>query len=451
MTLKARLRAVGALIVLVLVLVVVLVPRVVRTAQLRRVDLQLSSAVPAFRERYVPAWATPPAKPAQGQSNPFSDIYVAVMTDAGIREELVASRDAPDRSPLAPTHSGHPFVTIGSEAGRKGTWRAGLVALPGARPDMKLLVAVPLERINATTESVRWALTAGAASLAAAVLLGAWWIARLGLRPIAEVTEVADAIAAGDRDRRATETDSGTEAARLARAVNAMLNQRNAAEAKLRQFVADASHELRTPVSAIRGFTDLYRGGGLRDEVMLNDAMRRIGQETHRMGGLVNDLLLLAQLDQGRPLEMTEVNLNQLLEDAQLDASATHPTRAVALDLHPNLTVKGDDAGLRQIFANLITNALVHGGPDATVKVHSSVPEGSCAVEVVDNGLGMEPSEVAHAFDRFWRADVSRQRKGSGSGLGLSIARAIVEAHHGCMTLESTPGQGTRVRVTLPR
>jgi two-component system, OmpR family, sensor kinase len=433
------------------VLVVVLVPRAVRTAQLRRVDLQLTSAVPAFRDRFVPARGSETPKPTPGQSNPFSDIYIAVMTGTGTRDEFVPSRDAPNRSPLLPTHSGQPFVTVGSAGGQQGTWRAALLPLPGAPPDVKLLVAVPLESVNATTASVRWALAAGAASLAAALLLGSWWIARLGLRPIAEVTEVADAIAAGDRDRRATETDSGTEAARLARAVNSMLNQRNAAEAQLRQFVADASHELRTPVSAIRGFTDLYRGGGLRDDAMLNDAMRRIGQETHRMGGLVNDLLLLAQLDQGRPLELTEVPMNRILEDAQLDASATHPTRVVALDLPSNFTVQGDDARLRQIFANLITNALVHGGPEATVRVLGSVDQGVCSVQVIDNGVGMEPSEVAHAFDRFWRADVSRQRKGSGSGLGLSIARAIVEAHRGHMSLESAPGRGTRVSVTLPR
>jgi len=175
-----------------------------------------------------------------------------------------------------------------------------------------------------------------------------------------------------------------------------MLDEQAAAEDKLRRFVADASHELRTPVAAIGGFADLWRQGGIEDD-QLGDVMRRIGQESTRMRGLVEDLLLLAHLDEGRALSYSRVDLRDLLEDAALDASATHPSREVT---------------------------------------------------VTDNGAGMAAEDAASVSDRFWRADPSRTR--GGAGLGMAIVRGIVEAHGGTVRLESTPGTGTTVQVTIP-
>jgi two-component system OmpR family sensor kinase len=296
---------------------------------------------------------------------------------------------------------------------------------------------------------MRWSIALAGGVVAAVLLLAGWWVLRLGLRPIADLTEVADAIATGERDRRATVGQPGTEAAHLARAFNLMLDERAATEDRLRQFVGDASHELRTPVTVIRGFTDLYRQGGL-DEAGTEDAMRRIGQESARMAGLVDDLLLLARLDQGRPLERAQVDLSAVIHDTALDATATHPSREVLVDTSDRLVVMGDDARLRQVIGNLVGNAFAHGGPDATVTLRGHGDDGIAVVEVSDNGVGMDEHTAQHAFDRFFRADGARTRHRGGAGLGLPIAKAIVEAHGGALELTSAPGRGTTVRMVLP-
>jgi two-component system, OmpR family, sensor kinase len=288
------------------------------------------------------------------------------------------------------------------------------------------------------------------AVLALALALGGWWVLRLGLRPIAEVTGVAEAITAGDRSRRVRVVRPRTEAGQLGNAMNVMLDERQADEDRLRRFVADASHELRTPVAAIRGFADLYRNGDLDEPGALADAMRRIGGESARMAGLVDDLLLLARLDEGRPLERGRVDLSQVLRDAAFDASATHPSRTVTTEVADGLAVEGDDARLRQVMANLVQNALVHAGPSARVTVRGRREGDRCVAEVADDGVGLAPTDIEHAFDRFWRADPARLRHASGSGLGLSIVRAITEASGGRVTLTSTAGLGTTVRVVLP-
>ena len=448
MTLRARLLVAAIVVAGVLALVVLLVPRSVHEAQIRQIDAQLIGAAPVAGVRFG---GRPPG-PLPVQDNPFSDLYIATADADGSRHVIIPSRLAPGREPTlsATVVAGAPhLVTVGSSAGARGTWRVSVLSAPGVP---SLVVAAPLDRVEATTTDVRWTLAAGASAVFAVLLLGGWWILRLGLRPIAEVTAVAGAIADGQRDRRASEAGTGTEATRLAHAVNTMLDQQIAAEDRLRTFVSDASHELRTPVAAIRGFTDLYRGGDLTEDGALDDAMRRIGQEARRMGVLVDDLLLLARLDEGRPLERSTVDVSALLADAALDASATHPSRTVTVDASPGMTVTGDEARLRQVVANLVTNALVHGGPDAEIAVSARSIDGVCAIDVADNGRGMDADGVTRAFDRFWRADPSRvrNRSGAGLGLGLSIVRAIVEAHGGRITLDSSPGAGTCVVVAIP-
>ncbi len=455
MTLRGRLAVALAVVTVVLGLVVFLVPRAVRQAQLDQVDNQLGAAMPIALGD--PTQPRPPLGPDQiperdREASPFSDLYVAAIGADSARFLIVAPRNADGREPSLPEPTSVPgrpdFSTVDSDKGRGGLWRA--VLLPTAGGSDRVLLAVPLDQVEATTDDVRLALAGGGSAVFSVLVLAGWWILHLGLRPIAEVTVVADAIAAGERNRRAAETSAGTEAAHLARAVNTMLDQRVAAEDRLRRFVADASHELRTPVAAIRGFTDLYRGGALADREALDQAMRRIGQEALRMGGLIDDLLLLAHLDQGRPLESGRVDIAALLADTALDASASHPSRQVVVDAPAHLIVAGDEARLRQVFANLVNNALTHGGPEALVRITARRTDDACAVEVADDGLGMDTDGVAHAFDRFWRGDASRVRTRSGSGLGLSIVRAIVEAHHGRIVLDSAPDVGTRVHVVLP-
>jgi len=440
MTLRVRLAVALSVVVGVLVVVGILVPRAVRTAQVRQLDRQVLDAMPL-------ANAVPPPGTDSGPGR-FSEVYVARVASDGTRTVLLTSSIAPDRAPDVPESSGfRPEVEgVGSLDGGGG-WRAILLRPPGGTGE-QLLVAVPLDRVDATVARLQWTLLAAGAVVATVLALATWWVIRLGLRPIAEVTQVADAIAAGERDRRVeVSTGPATEAAHLANAFNVMLDERAATEARLRQFLADASHELRTPVAAIRGFTDLARSGEL-DDAAMRDAMRRIGQESARVATLVEDLLLLARLDQGRPLEREPVELGALLRDAVLDASATHPTRSVSLELSGDLRCVGDEGRLRQVVANLVANALVH--TDADVTVRGRTEPGAVVVEVADAGPGMAPDDAAHAFDRFWVGERSRDRSRAGSGLGLAIVQAIVEAHGGHVRIDSAPGRGTSVRVVLP-
>jgi two-component system OmpR family sensor kinase len=275
-------------------------------------------------------------------------------------------------------------------------------------------------------------------------VIAAWWILRLSLRPIAQVTRVAKAITSGDRSQRVAEGAPGTEAANLARSFNSMLDQQHVSEDRLRQFVADASHELRTPVAAIGGFADLYRHGAISSGD-LDDVMRRIGQESARMRGLVEVLLLLARLDEGRPTESELLDLTCLATDAALDASASFPSRTVSVDGCPDVMVMGDEARIRQVLANLVTNSLTY--TCGTVEIQVRAGEESATIVVSDNGPGLEPEALARAFDRFWRSPEARSQPGT--GLGLAIVRGIVTAHDGTVEMESST-VGTCVRVVLP-
>jgi len=226
-------------------------------------------------------------------------------------------------------------------------------------------------------------------------------------------------------------------------------DERAASEARLRRFVADASHELRTPVATIRGYAELYRTGALDETERLDDAMRRTEEEALRMGTLVDDLLHLARLDQGRPLDREPVDLGQLVEDTVRDARAVEPDRTLTATIPTPVTVLGDRARLQQVLANLVSNARVHA-PAAPIEVALRQEGAEAVIEVRDDGPGMSEVDVARAFERFYRADASRSRHHGGSGLGLSIVDATVQAHGGTTTITSAPGSGTTVTVRLP-
>jgi two-component system OmpR family sensor kinase len=445
-TLRTRLVIGLAMVGVVLGLVVFLVPRTVERAQISEVDRQLRGLAPQATQQFGGPSSLPVAP-----DESFSDLYIAFVHRSGSKSVFVHAQLASSRSPAippGPASTELTVTTVRSADGAPGRWRAATVA--GPERGSALLVAAPLDRVESTTGNVRRALLAGVGAVLAMLVVIGWWVIRLGLRPIAEVTQVADAIAGGQRDRRAESYAGNTEANQLAREVNAMLDRVVAVEDRLRTFVSDASHELRTPVTAIKGFTDLYRNGDLADRGELDEAMRRIGQESRRMEALVDDLLLLARLDEERPLERSGVDLAPLIDDAVLDAAATHPSRSVAADCERGIVVPGDESHLRQVLANLVRNALVHGGPGATVTVSAYSRPGVVVVDVCDDGAGMDVTAAAHAFDRFWRSDAGRVRSHAGAGLGLPIVRAIVEAHGGRVTLDTGPGSGTRVRVALP-
>jgi signal transduction histidine kinase len=294
------------------------------------------------------------------------------------------------------------------------------------------------------------------AAVLATTALVAWWVLRQGVRPLAALAATADAVARGELSQRVADTDTRTEAGRLGRAFNGMLArieeafaQRAATEARLRRFAADASHELRTPLTSIRGYADLYRQGALADDVALDGAMGRIEAEAARMGGLVDDLLLLARLDQDRPLERTPLRLDELVADAVRDARAVEPDRPITLSADP-ATVVGDEARLRQVIGNLLANARVHTPAGTPVEVAVGAQDGWAVVEVADEGPGLDPEQAGRVFERFYRADPARTRASGGTGLGLAIVASVARAHGGAAEVDSAPGKGARFRLRLP-
>jgi len=293
------------------------------------------------------------------------------------------------------------------------------------------------------------------------VLLGATagLVIRRELRPLESMATAADDIAGGDLERRVDESDPSTEIGRLGVAFNDMLDgistlldERRRSEHRLRQFVADASHELRTPVAAVRGYTDLYRAGALPDEAAVERAMQRMGFEAKRMGALVDDLLTLIQADAERTMTHERVDLSELLTGVVDDAAVIDPSRTWRLaGGYGPAVVQGDRLRLHQLFANLLANIRTHTQPGtvATVSVLPGLDE--IAISVSDNGPGVSDEALQRLFDRFFRVDASRSRENGGTGLGLSIVAAIVRSHGGQIIASHTPGGGLTMTVVLPR
>ncbi|UGS38328.1 sensor histidine kinase [Capillimicrobium parvum] len=322
-----------------------------------------------------------------------------------------------------------------------------------------VVVAIPLRDVDQTLGRLLLvlALVIGAVLLALALL--SWWVVRMGLRPLDRIGATAGAIAAGDLSRRVQPADSRTEVGRLGLSLNAMLErlerafaERQASEDRLRRFLADASHELRTPLSSIRGYAEVFRMGAARDPGDVDKAMRRIEDESARMGVLVEDLLTLARLDELPEAVRAEVDLAAIAGDAASDAQAVAPDRAIAVGGDAPVIVHGDPSALRQVLANLLRNALVHTPAGTPIELTVGAGDGEATVAVRDHGPGLPPGDPHQLFERFWRAEGARgrERGKAGAGLGLAIVAGIVDAHGGRVTAEDAPGGGARFVVTLP-
>lgn len=284
-----------------------------------------------------------------------------------------------------------------------------------------------------------------------------WIIVRTGLKPLNHMADTAGAIAAGDLSARVDTADDGTEVGRLGGALNTMLGrieaafaERTKSEEKLRRFVADASHELRTPLTSIRGYSELLRNGAIPSGDETHLALGRIESEAMRMGVLVDDLLLLARLDQGRPLEHHPVELMTIVRDAVNDARITDPNRVWTLDTIPQALVSGDESRLRQVVGNLLTNARTHTAAGTPVDVSVALVDGQVELVVADHGAGVPPGEEKRIFERFARLDGSRQRASGGTGLGLAIVNAIAWSHGGTVGVRQTEGGGASFWLRLP-
>jgi two-component system OmpR family sensor kinase len=376
------------------------------------------------------------------------DAHGAVVTD-------LASPFSDATSVLAGVPSG--LLTRARQGTR--TWgevtvtgvRYRVLAEPIAGSSDVAVVMSPLGDVDATVAQLQWLATGVGVVLLIAAAGGGLWLVTIGLRPLAHMAETADAIAVGDLDRR-VETAGGREVTALAHALNNAFDARQASEHKLRRFVTDASHELRTPLTTIRGYAELLRRGAIEPDAV-RTAAGRIEGEAVRMGGLVEDLLLLARLDQGRPLDDGTVDLVALAADAVADVGVVAPHRPITLTALAPVLVRGDEGRLRQVIANLVTNAREHTPADTAIDVAVTGGESDAVLTVRDRGPGLGVDALEHAFERFWRADPARgHRPGApgGSGLGLAIVAAIAAAHGGAVDAANAPDGGAVFTLTLP-
>ncbi|MEE1785748.1 HAMP domain-containing sensor histidine kinase [Streptomyces sp. SP17BM10] len=491
LSLRARLLVLAlALVTTGLVVSDTIVLGTVRVQLVEQIDQQLQRYGPALSHRPAGKLSPPdvPGRPAQGagrrgQYLPSQYLVQYLSSDGkvqGVMRQPVSDTDpAPQLAGLDPaaTAPDVPF-DLPDQRGHR-TWRvlvlplqpqrsapatAGAYASPQVTPTY-LMVAVSREDIDATIRKLRTSFLAiGGAVFVLIAALG-FFAVRTGLRPLRTIEAGAARIAAGELSHRMPGPSSRTEVGRLSIALNGMLTQIEAAfaaraesEARMRRFIADASHELRTPLAGIRGFTELYRMGALPTEEDVRRTMTRIESEAVRMGTLVEDLLVLARLDEERPLDLAPMDLRTLAADALHDLTALDPTRPVALT-GPAGTgapgaapVLGDEARLRQVVTNLVGNAVKHTPPGTPVRIGvGGGPDGVCLLEVADSGPGLTEEQALQVFERFYRVDASRSRQdGGGAGLGLAIATALTHAHGGTLTLQTAPGSGATFRVELP-
>jgi two-component system, OmpR family, sensor kinase len=396
-------------------------------------------------------------------SNPLSSATEAPQLPAWTIDQVRAAQ-------------GQPFTVSGQHGGE--SWR--VLALP--RPDGagSVMVAQSLAPMTDTVRRLELTELAAGAFLVLLLAVAASFLVRRSLQPLRSVEQTAGALANGDLAQRVPTLDERTEVGQLAASFNRMADriqsafaQRAASEAaakeseqRMRRFAADASHELRTPLTSIRGYAELYEQGAIADEQHVAQAMGRIQEQATRMGLLVDDLLLLARMDQQRPLQRGPVDLVAVTLDAITDARTNQPQRRIeaAVDVPAgHLVIDGDEAALRQVVGNLLANALrhtpqdaavhvrvVHQPPHADADVDAPVGPGWAIVEVADEGPGLSPADAARVFERFYRADAARTRDLGGTGLGLAIVDTLVRAHGGRVEVVTAPGEGATFRVRLP-
>ncbi|MCK2218912.1 HAMP domain-containing histidine kinase [Actinomadura sp. ATCC 31491] len=447
--------------------------RLLRGYLVERVDQQLHAAT---GPRDTPP---PPPEPRPVGSRPqrFLGLFHVVVLDANGVPIRTLSESTAAHTPALPRLAagdvaalrGRPFTVESRDPGGP-SWR--VVAVPG-RENESRVVAINLGDVDDTVSQLALIVAVGGGGTVVVLGFACWWLVRRSLRPLQEISRTANDIAGGDLSRRVPLWPGTTEVGKLGRSLNTMLARiedavrereeaaesarRSATAARrseelMRRFMADASHELRTPLTSIRGFAELYR---LAEEKDLEEAVRLLGRiegQAARMGLLVEDMLLLARLDQRRALATRPVDLLSLAATAVIDAQTLAPERRIELvrlfDGDGDVLVTGDETRLAQVLGNLVTNALTHTPAGTPFQVRVGLDGDQAVVEVADEGPGFPPEVAERVFERFYRADPARST--GGSGLGLSIAATLVEAHGGVIVAESEPGKGALFRVILP-
>ncbi len=386
-----------------------------------------------------------------------SDLAIVVYGPGGAIVESLPAGTAADPEPL-PDGSQLPAdgVVRTLHSVQPGGPRYRAVAVDGATGRARFVVALSLASVDATlAEARRIQLIAGGIAIAVVALV-CWLLIRRAFAPIDGMIATAGRIADGDLTERTAVHDDSSEVGRLGGALDVMLDRIEAAvaektesEERMRRFVADASHDLRTPLTSVRGYAELYRQDA-GNPATVAVSMERIEEEAIRMSRMVDDLMLLARLDQHREPVTRAVDVTEVLGRAVDAIRLTDGERVYDLTSSPDAALRADPDQLRQVFDNLLSNARAHTPPGTTVDVRLDTDPGGVTVVVADDGPGFSDADRAHAFDRFWRATRADQDPGGGSGLGLAIVAAIVEAHRGTITLDTSPAGGARFTIRLP-
>jgi two-component system, OmpR family, sensor kinase len=440
-----------------------------RNFLIQRIDNTLTASHPGVEQAAFPSGASSaseengPDRDIGGVLRPLGGDCVQVRTLAGkvVKHACIPSfgQSAKPPVPVYPTTVSLPrrpsgperdrvtFLTVPAVTGG-GHYRVR-ASIEGNEPNYVLFIAAPLGSVESTLHRVLLVeLLVTAAVLAAIAGLGLW-VVRLGLRPLREIEATATAITAGDLSHRVDIDNERTEVGRVGAALNAMLGRIEVSDQRLRRFVADASHELRTPLAAVRAYAELFgRGAETRPEDLAR-SMSGINREAERMSVLVEDLLLLARLDEGRPLERERVQLDELVGEAVETAHAVDPSRPIDLASAP-VAVVGDRDRLRQIVDNLLANVREHTPSQSPAHVTVGRANGQAVIEVEDSGPGLPADDLERVFERFYRADPSRARASGGVGLGLSIVAAVARAHGGDVSARSADEHGAVFRIELP-
>ncbi|WP_432143604.1 sensor histidine kinase [Streptomyces sp. bgisy084] len=396
-------------------------------------------------------------------------LYVALLDDRGRVVAQTPARDPdgkagsrPELPDPVPDGFAEHIVTLSAEETPVPRFRAlsfpygrsATVRLTPGAPPQRFSRVVVAKSLQPAEDVVYWLVGADSAATLAVlggIVLLSRGVLNVGLRPLRDMAATATAIADGDLDQRIDVAGRHSEVGEVGTALNRAFDERQRSEEQLRQFVANASHELRTPLTTIRGWAQLHLHGLAQDPALIERAMLRIEGEAARMHTMVEELLLLARLDQGRPVARAAVDLGALADEAVIDARVVEPGRPLTAEVPGEVFARGDEDRLRQVLQNLLSNALRHTPPDTPVSVTArALPDGTVQLTVTDQGPGMPPATAERIFERFYRGDESRNPTSGGTGLGLSIVRSIAEAHGGTATVRTAPGKGSSFTITLP-
>ncbi|MCP3939103.1 MAG: HAMP domain-containing histidine kinase [Actinomycetia bacterium] len=455
---------VGIIILIVSTSIAIVVSVATRNALVEQVDEDLIT----FSTR--PAPSTTPLDPAPGDPEqpqvepagsesfqPFAlmhfdhDGEIILVQTAGYPSEPEPLPDVSTLTQADLERRAGTFITLGTAEGT-GSVRA----LVRTNPNGYELLAQSLDSVDASSQQM--VATSLAVSLLASVvgIAVAWLLLRRGFRPVDDMIDTAGAIASGDLSRRTEPVESTTELGRLATALDHMLTRIESADRerlseadRLRRFVDDASHELRTPIAAISGYAELYTEGGIEPGPKLDRAMARIGEASLRAGRLIEDLLALARLDQEIGFGREQLDVAALAEQIAEDATVSSG-REIFADTSGPIIVDADPVWLRQAIENLINNAVTHAPHSASIEVVTASTSSQARIAVIDHGPGIAETERERVFDRFARPDSGRARAHGGAGLGLAIVREVVLSHDGEIEVRETPGGGATVQITLP-